>query len=282
VDLIVSHGPYTSFYAEAIGRGRHREIPHLAFAFNFTDIPAGARLHAMRRVFARIDRFVVYSRMERDLYARVFALSLEKLHFLRWGVAPPIFDPAPREIAVPYVAALGGEARDYVTLCAAARELPEIPFVLITRPDSLEGIELPDNVTVHTNLPWHRAWSILWHAELTTLPLRSKDTPNGHVTAVGAMHLGKAQVITDSAGIRDYAIDGKTALLVPPGDPTSLAESINHLFSDESLRMRLGQGAKAFASEHCSEMLTVEFFRGQLLEMLQGRTGRSGNADVHV
>ena len=121
----------------------------------------------------------------------------------------------------------GGEARDYATLCAAARRLPTTPFVLIARPDSLNGIDVPANVLVHTNLPWDRAWSIVWHAELVALPLRSKDTPNGHVTAVGAMHLGKAQVITDSAGIRDYFVDGQTALLVHPQDPAAFARSID-------------------------------------------------------
>ena len=244
-------------------------MPHLAFAFNFTDLPTGLTLAAMHRAFARIDRFVVYSQMERDLYAELFDVPVEKFQFLRWGVAPPILEPAPREIDGTYVAALGGEARDYATLCAAAKKLPQTSFVLITRPDSLNGIEVPENVTIHTNLPWDRAWSILWHAEVVALPLRSKDTPNGHVTAVGAMHLGKAQVITDSAGIRDYFMDGETALLVPPHDPAAFAASIERALEDRSLRQKLGGASKVFAATHCSESVTVEFFRAQLTEMLR-------------
>jgi glycosyltransferase involved in cell wall biosynthesis len=267
-DFIVSHGPYTSYYAEAVGRGRHRHIPHLAFAFNFTDIPGGYRLAAMRRAFSRIDRFMVYSTMERELYSDVFRIPIERFIFLRWGVAPPISQPGPREITGSYVAALGGEARDYATLCEAARKLPDVAFVLIVRPHSLEGIDLPQNVTVHTNLPWDRAWSIVWHSDIAALPLRSKDTPNGHVTAVGTMHIGKAQIITDSVGIRDYATDEQTALLVRPGDSADFAGAIERLLGNADLRKRLGVAAKAFASEHCTEAVTVECFRKHLVEML--------------
>src|SRR6476646_4667213 len=53
-DLLVSHGPYMSYYVEVIGRSRRRDVPHLAFAFNFTDFPESYRLHAMQRAFRQI------------------------------------------------------------------------------------------------------------------------------------------------------------------------------------------------------------------------------------
>jgi hypothetical protein len=268
-DFIVSHGPYTSYYAEAVGRGRHRDVPHLAFSFNFTDIPSGSRLAAMRRAFSRINRFMVYSTMERDLYSEVFGIPIERFIFLRWGVAPPIFEPGPREITQGYVAALGGEARDYGTLCEAARRLPDVTFALIVRPHSLAGIDVPKNVTVYTNLTWDRAWSFVWHSDVALLPLRSRDTPNGHVTAVGTMHIGKAQIITDSVGIRDYATDEQTALLVRPGDDAGFARAIERLLRDSDLRKRLGSAARTFAAEYCTEPVTVECFRKHLIEMLR-------------
>jgi glycosyltransferase involved in cell wall biosynthesis len=269
IDLLVSHGPYTTYYAETIGRGRRGNLPHLAFAFNFTDIPTGARLRAMQRAFARVDRFAVYSRIERELYSEIFGIPIDKFVFVRWGVAPPISVPQPQEIAGSYVAALGGEARDYITLCEAAGLLPQVHFVLIARPNNVSGLEVPANMTVHTNLPWERAWSIMWHSEVVALPLRSKDTPNGHVTAVGSMYLGKAQVITDSIGIRDYFVDEETALLVPATDPISLVRSIERLLLDPALRARLGAASQAFARENCTEAVTVEFFRTQLNQMLK-------------
>jgi glycosyltransferase involved in cell wall biosynthesis len=264
LDLVVSHGPYTTYYAEAFGRGRRRNIPHLAFAFNFTDIPTGPRLYAMRRAFARVDRFAVYSSMERQLYSEIFGIPIDKFEFVRWGVAPPISIPEDREIAGRYVAALGGEARDYPTFCEAARLLPQAHFVLIARPNNLMGLDVPRNMTVHTNLSWERAWSIMWHSDAVALPLRSEKTPNGLVTAVGSMYLGKAQVITDSIGLADYFCDEENALLVPAKDPTALATSIARLLDDSDLRARLGIAAQTFARKNCTERVTVEFFRALL------------------
>jgi len=267
-DLLVSHGPYTSYYVEALGRRPNWEIPHLAFAFNFTDIPDGYRLEAMSRAFAHTDRFFVYSRMERELYSQTFGVPVDRFLFSRWGVAPPITEPNPRSIPVPYVAALGGEARDYVTLCEAARQLPSVRFVMVVRPHSLEGIDVPGNVDVRVNLPWREAWSLIWHSDVSLVPLRSSRSPNGHVTLVGGMHLGKAQVITDSLGIRDYAADGETALLVPARDASAFAGAIERLLDDPPLRNRLGLAARSFAAEHCTESVTVEAFRRLLVELL--------------
>lgn len=270
-DLLVSHGPYTSFYAEAVGRGRRRDVPHLAFAFNFTDLPQGYRLSAMQRAFRRIDRLVVYSRMERGLYSERFGVPIDRFSFMRWGVAPPITKPAPRTIPKPYVVALGGEARDFATLCDAARRLPKIGFVLIVRPTSLDGITVPDNVAVQVNLPFADAWSLVWHSEAALIPLRSEQTPNGLVTLVGGMHLGKAQVVTDSVGLSDYVEDGNTALLVPARDSRGFAGAIERLIDEPALRDRIGAQAQAFAAEHCSEAVTVDGFRRLVIELTEPR-----------
>jgi len=268
--MLVSHGPYTSYYIESVGRGARREVPHLAFAFNFTDIPQGQRLRAMQRAFRSIDRMVVYSQMERSLYSERFGVPIDRFSFMRWGVGPPIARPGARTIGMPYVAALGGEARDFATLCEAARRLPHIAFVLIVRPSSLEGVAVPDNVTVHVNLPFADAWSLVWHAAAALIPLRSEQTPNGLVTLVGGMHLGKAQVVTASAGLSDYVEDGKTALLVPARDSGAFAAAIERLIDDPTLRAGIGERARAFADAHCSETVTVEGFRELVVEL----TGR--------
>lgn len=267
-DLVVSHGPYLSYYIEALGRRFSHSVPHFAFSFNFTDIPEGYRRNAMRRVFGHIDRFFVFSNMERDLYSRIFEVPIERFIFMRWGVAPPITNPGPRTITSPYVISIGGEARDYKTLCEAAQLIPHAKFVLITRPESLQGINVPANVTVYVNLPWKETWSLVAHADAALVPLRSSQTPNGHVTIVGAMHLGKAQVVTDSTGIRDYVDDGNTGLLVPPKDARAFAAAIERLLDDAAMRNRLGSAAQSFARAKCTEEVTVEVFRTELAQVL--------------
>ena len=265
-DQIVSHGPYTSFYASALLSSQRRQLPHLAMSFNFTDLPPPRRFAMMRRGFRNIDRFVVFSRMERELYSGLFDIPIEKLDFLHWGVRPPLTEPLRRVIPDRYFVTMGGEARDYETLLAAARLLPAVRFVFIVRPWSLVGMNVPDNVQVFINLPWEEAWSYVWHAEAALLPLRSSQTPNGHVTIVGGMHIGKAHVVTRSIGITDYATDGETALLVDERSPKQFAQSIQRMMDEPEMVRRFGNAARDFALANCTEQVTADYFRDYLVQ----------------
>ncbi|MGH9227185.1 MAG: glycosyltransferase family 4 protein [Acidimicrobiales bacterium] len=58
-------------------------------------------------------------------------------------------------------------------------------------------------------------------------------------TAVEALACGCALVTTDNGGSRDYAVDGETALVVPPGDAAALAAAAERLLRDDVGRTRL-------------------------------------------
>jgi len=259
-DLIVTHLPYVAAWMSDLVGEDAGGARRLAFAFNFTDLPGGAQQARMKRAFARIDRFTVFSSLERDLYARHFAIAPDRIDLALWGANPPIDTPAPRTIAEPHVVALGGEARDYATFLEAARMMPETVFVAITRPASLDGVALAPNVRHFVNLPWHEAWSLVHHADVAVIPLRDDLAPNGMVTFVGGMHLGKAQVVTRSKGLADYAIDGETALAVPAGDARAMKAAIERLLADPGFASRIGDRARAFARSRCSEAATAAYF----------------------
>lgn len=59
--------------------------------------------------------------------------------------------------------------------------------------------------------------------------------------AAEAMDCGCAVVATDCGGNRDYAVNGRTALVSPPQNPGLLAENLVRVLADESLRNRLAQ-----------------------------------------
>ena len=48
----------------------------------------------------------------------------------------------------------------------------------------------------------------------------------------------------------EYIEDGRSGLLVVPGDPAALARATLALLSDPALRERLGQGARARVAQH--------------------------------
>jgi GT2 family glycosyltransferase/glycosyltransferase involved in cell wall biosynthesis len=61
------------------------------------------------------------------------------------------------------------------------------------------------------------------------------------------MASGAACVLTDSGGVREYAVDGENALLVPPRDEKALEAAIQRLVGDADLRERLGRAGLATA-----------------------------------
>ncbi len=54
-----------------------------------------------------------------------------------------------------------------------------------------------------------------------------------------AIACGVPLVTTDNGGCREYAIDGETALVVPPRDPVAMANAIRRLLNDEVLAKQL-------------------------------------------
>ncbi len=269
-DLIVSHGPWITAWTEWVAGAKKNDAKHLAFSFNFTDLPTGPRKAVMGRAFRQVDAFAVFTDAEQGLYADHF--GIDRARFLRapWGVAPPLSRLQPRLIEGGYFAALGGEARDYGVLCEAARALPDTRFVAIARPHNFDGLAPPENLEVRFNLPFEEAWGVIQHAIAAIVPLRSRETPCGLVSLVGAMHLGKAQIVTDAAGAADYLRDGETGLLTPAGDASALAAAVRRLEGDPALAAQLGEAAKDFAEAKCSEARTIAFFEAVLSRWFGG------------
>lgn len=67
-----------------------------------------------------------------------------------------------------------------------------------------------------------------------------------------ALACGTPLVTTDNGGCRDYAIDGETALVVPPQDPAAMAEAIRVLREDRSLARRLSTNGLALVRDKFS------------------------------
>jgi glycosyltransferase involved in cell wall biosynthesis len=260
--VLVTHGPTVAAWCAVFARVLRVPVPILAHVFNFTELPSGRKRRLFSWALSKVERFVVFSSVERDIYTRTFSLPADRFDIILWGVQPPRVE-APEVPHVPgdYVCAIGGNARDYHTLVEAARQLPQMQFVLVVRPVNLRGLTLPANVMVRANLPLGTTMNVLLHSKFMVLPLTGSEVPCGHVTLVSAMHLGKAFIITDSSGVRDYVRNGENALTVEPGSVESMVAAIKQLWRDPILCTRLGSNGQTFARRECTEERTVEHFR---------------------
>ncbi len=86
----------------------------------------------------------------------------------------------------------------------------------------------------------------LARADLFVLPSLWEGFPNA---LLEAMALGRAVVASDCPwGPRELLADGACGLLVPPADPAALAEAIERLLANESLRRDYGERARRRAA----------------------------------
>lgn len=264
---IVSHGPALAAWCALFARFLRLKIPIVAHTFNFTELPNAVKRLVLGWMLSSVDRLVVFSQLERGLYAKAFDLPEDRFDVIYWGVNPPDVDSTKSPLEQgEYVCAIGGNARDYRTLLEAARLMPEIRFVCVVRPNSLQNLDIPANVTVHINLPLDQAMNILLHSRFMVLPLLHSEVPCGHVTIVAAMHLGKAFIITDSEGVRDYVQNGINAMTIPPCSAAALVEATERLWRAPALCKSLGESGRRFAGRECTEEQVVRHFREWLEE----------------
>ena len=228
---IISHMPVMTAAVATASKLLSRQAPHLAFSFNFTNLPVGRRLNYFRSAVQSVTHFCVYSDYERELYADYFGLDMAQITSVNWSQAKPRVGERPAPLpAKSYVSAIGGEGRDYETLLKAARLLPHIKFLLVTRPHSVND-PLPSNVILYHNLAPEITWRIAADSAVVVVPLEADTTCCGHITLVGAQLLGLPLITTRSEATKEYTASPGVKTCAP-GDYVALAELIEETHSN--------------------------------------------------
>jgi len=260
-DLLVSHGPSITFWCAIYIRMLGIKINQISFGLNFTPLPKRLKYALMKFAFRKVDKFVVYSSEEALLYNRVLAIPKTKIDFVRWGVGVPhVPEDEKPVIKGEYVCSMGYNYRDFDIIVEAARQISEVKIVLIVGSRDLKKLikGLPQNVNVYADIDISKALNILKYSKFMILSLKGDRIAAGHVTLVAAMHMGKAAVVSKSPYLNDYLLEGETALTFKCGDIDSLLNSIKHLWFDNALCGKLGENGRSFASQYCSEKITVD------------------------
>jgi glycosyltransferase involved in cell wall biosynthesis len=93
---------------------------------------------------------------------------------------------------------------------------------------------------------------LLASCDVFVLPSLYEGLP---VSVLEAMASGKPVIATRIGGTDEAVKDGATGLLVPPADPTALAEAIRRLLTDRCLAERLGAEAQNWVRREFSDDL---------------------------
>lgn len=230
---------------------------------------------AMRLIDGERTTFCVLSRFEADRFAQTWRLQRSRVRFTPWPVtlrAPDLMDESGDNGRV---FAGGNSLRDYRPLIDAAGEIGAPVDIATSTLDADAAHSYPANVTARS---FARADydAMLRAASVVVVPLQPRtDRSSGQTTYVNAMALGKAIVVSDAPGVRDYVDDGDTGVIVPCGDAAALASAVRLLLADRQRRERIGASAR----RHALANLTLGGYAERLLQLadetLAAPAGRS-------
>lgn len=197
-------------------------------------------LPLVRPLLGDADRIVCFASAECDEYARLLRLPRERFQFVP---TPWLADEEETDQDDGFILALGHSNRDYPTLLEAVRGT-NLPVTLVASDASaLNGVEPPPNVCVRYNTGHHETNALIAGATLHAIPLHASSYSAGQTVLLRAMARGKATVVSDTSGVRDYTRDNETAVLVPPGDAAALRAALVRLWNDAPERRRIGHNA---------------------------------------
>ena len=98
-------------------------------------------------------------------------------------------------------------------------------------------------------VPHEEVQRLLARAAVVVLPSHREGLP---MVLLEAMAHGRAVVATPVGGVPSLVEDGRTGLLVPPGDAEAVRAAMERLLGDPDLRRRLGAAAREKVTELCS------------------------------
>lgn len=214
--------------------------------------------------------------------------STEELKLLpsAWGIDPSrvVFTPYGHTLSAAEMAlsepdrsgvfAGGNALRDYATLVDAVRGLPTEVTIATSLPIS---VDKEPNVRVVPVTPHDRFIDLLRGAHVVVVPFQTGiRRASGLDTYLAAMALGQIVIVSRCPGTSDYIEDGRTGIVVPPGDVAALRRALEWCFDPansadvEAIRDRARQAARERFSfvRHAETLLDV------VDEAIAANTGR--------
>jgi glycosyltransferase involved in cell wall biosynthesis len=232
-------------------RFARKRFPVVAWWFNVGVCYSGVKALLAQNTLKDINRFIVHTRCEGDMYSEWLGLPRERFEFVPLQVREiPI--TYQEDTSHPFIFSTGSACRDYPTLFEAAKKL-NLRTVVVSGPRSLEGLTIPPQVEAPFHLKKPDILRLGQEARINVIPMTKEGPTAGTVTIVEAMRMGRAVIATRRSGIEDYIKDGETGILVEPGSVDDLVQAIDKLWNDKELREKIGKQAYLYAAENFSD-----------------------------
>jgi glycosyltransferase involved in cell wall biosynthesis len=240
------------------------------------------------KVARAIPRVVTVSESSKRDIVRQMAVDPERLQIVPVGVDPAIFHPMPDIARVPgrlmtttsSDVPMKGLVPLLEALAKIRTERDDAELVIIGKPKDkskipaiIERLGLRDAVRFVSDVSTERIVELYAEAEVAVVPSLYEGFS---LPAVEAMACGVPLVATTGGALPEVVgTDGETGLLVRPGDPEALAQSLLRALGDAGLRARIGAAGRHRVLTNFTwrqtALGTVENYRALLDDQRAGR-----------
>ncbi|NMB87744.1 MAG: glycosyltransferase family 4 protein [Chloroflexi bacterium] len=165
-----------------------------------------------------------------------------------------------------YILSVGVTNRDYSTLIQAMSDLPDIPCQIsgtsawVQQDQSFDAGQLPPNVVSKDYNHPTTIRTAYMGCRFVVVPIQ-KDTSQwsaGSTSVLQPQSMGIPVVATRAPGLQDYVDDGKTGILVEPGNIGAMREAIQYLWTHPDEACTMGENGKRWVQDNFSTEAWVD------------------------
>jgi glycosyltransferase involved in cell wall biosynthesis len=300
IDLLhINNGGYPGALSclSAVIAARNTGIENIIFVVNnvasrYTDYGRWFDRLLDRRVARRVSKFITGSAHARDRLTNVLRLSDGQALNIHNGIQPRALTQTREQVRARLglnadgpvfgIVALQVRRKGHMILLQALDDIRRqhgrsaVPQLAVEGEgplrNSLEAFvrehELGDKVLFIGRE--ENVFNLLNAIDVFVLPsLSHEDFPN---VTLEAMSLGKPVIASRVSGIPEQIEDGKTGLIVEPGDSFGLADAVHRLGVDAGLRQRMGEASQRRFQAMFSAGIAVQKYRNLYSGLLQTRS----------
>ena len=184
--------------------------------------------NAQSQVLQWPDKLTTDSKATQKLYKEKFAIEFEYL-------------PSPLDTAM--FKKIGSVEKIKNQIAYVGRDSHEKGIDILKEAES----EINGNVVYCTDRSWEEAMQIIKASSIVVVPSRMESLPT---TVKEAFYLNVPVIGTNVGGIPELIKNNETGIIVPPENPSKLAQAINELLSDREKSEKLATNGNTFVKNN--------------------------------
>lgn len=218
----------------------------------------------------RWDIVAAISEAEAKGMRQMLGLPAERVVALHTPVDTAFYQSQPGSQQASIVQSLGLSHRDYPTLIQAMRRLPHIPCHLRVGSSWISGHSgherevLPANISLQPFVPPVQLRTCYQQSRIVVVPIKASTQWSAGCTSVqAAQAMGRPVIATRRPGLAEYVDEGRTTLLVEPGDVDGMTDAIATLWENPDRSERMGKAGRQLMEER----FTIDQWLDRVVEL---------------